>query len=171
MAPLNRISVGLGIWNAESSKLDSFFTNNSKGIFFFGSGNRITMDIQSRANIKSIVESFYKTAMQDDQIGYIFTDVAHLDLVKHLPRIVDFWESVLFGVGKYQGNPVLKHVHLHSLSPLTKAHFDRWLTIWNKTISDHYHGEKATEAISKAKMMGDLMLFKIAASENEGFVQ
>ena len=129
------------------------------------------MDIQSRTDIEAIVKSFYESTMKDEQIGYIFLDVAKLDLTKHLPRIVDFWESVLFGVGKYQGNPVLKHVHLHSLSPLTKAHFERWLAIWNKTIGDHYHGEKATEAISKAKMMADLMLFKIAASEKGGFVQ
>ena len=128
-------------------------------------------DLRTRVEIEDLIRLFYETAMQDDQIGYIFTDVARLDLVKHLPKIVDFWDSVLFGTAKYQGNPVLKHVHLHQLSPLRKEHFDRWLSIWNRTITDHYEGVKATEAMEKAKMMANLMLYKIAASEQEGFVQ
>jgi len=109
--------------------------------------------------------------MQDHLIGYIFTDIAQLNLLEHLPRIVDFWESVLFGVAKYQGNPVLKHVHLHQLSALRKEHFERWLAIWNETIRSRYSGEKVTEAVNKARMMADLMLYKIAASEEDGFVQ
>lgn len=129
------------------------------------------MNISTRKDLEDIIHRFYQSAMQDDLIGYIFTDVAHLDLGVHLPRIVDFWESVLFGVAKYQGNPVLKHVHLHQLSPLRKEHFDRWLSIWNETIQNKYTGEKATEAVNKAKMMADLMMYKIAASEGDGFVQ
>jgi len=128
-------------------------------------------DISSRDDLNRLIHAFYQKAMQDEQIGFIFTEVAQLDLKSHLPRIVDFWESVLFGVAKYQGNPVLKHVHLHQLSELKKVHFDRWLTLWTTTVQNHFLGSKATEAINKAKMMGDLMIYKIAASEKDGFVQ
>ena len=130
-----------------------------------------TTDLTTRSDLEGLIHAFYESAMQDDQIGYIFTDVAKLDLSEHLPRIVDFWESVLFGVGKYKGNPVLKHLHLHSLSALSKEHFERWLAIWNRTIDAHHEGEKAEEAKAKAKMMAELMLYKIAASEKGGFVQ
>ena len=128
-------------------------------------------DISSRADLEWIAESFYTKAMHDDQIGYIFTDVAKLDLSLHIPKIVDFWESVLFGVAKYQGNPVRQHVLLNQLSPLRKEHFEQWLVLWNQTINSRFVGEKADEILSKAKMMGDLMLYKIAASEQHGFVQ
>jgi len=118
-----------------------------------------------------LMNSFYAAAIQDELIGDIFTDVASLDLVEHLPVIIDFCESVLFGVGKYQGNPVLKHVHLNQLSALRKDHFERWLSIWNTTIDQLYQGEKAEEAKDKAKMMADLMIYKIKTSQDDGFIQ
>ena len=33
--------------------------------------------------------------MVDEVIGYLFTDVARLDLEEHLPQIGNFWEQVL----------------------------------------------------------------------------
>ena len=58
-------------------------------------------DIESRADIDFLMRVFYKKALADDVIGYIFTEVAHLDMEHHMPIIGDFWETVLFQSGDY----------------------------------------------------------------------
>ena len=52
-------------------------------------------DIENRADIDLLMCEFYVKAMADDLIGHIFTDVARLDLDRHLPIIGDFWETLL----------------------------------------------------------------------------
>ncbi len=59
-------------------------------------------DIETRADIDDLMNRFYARAIRDETIGYIFTDVAKLDLEHHLPVIGDFWETLLFGTGNYQ---------------------------------------------------------------------
>ena len=61
-------------------------------------------DIETREDIELLLTRFYDVAIVDDEIGHHFAD---LDLVTHLPVIVDFWEKVLFGKNIYFGNPLL----------------------------------------------------------------
>jgi hemoglobin len=78
-------------------------------------------DIASREDIDALMAAFYSRAMADPVIGYLFTDVAELDLEHHLPVIGDFWESTLFGAGNYSRhgrNPLLIHAALDRKSPL-----------------------------------------------------
>lgn len=89
---------------------------------------------------------FYDRALADDVIGYIFTDVAKLDLEHHLPIIVDFWESLLFNTtaySKHGRNPLAAHKELHEKLPLTDEHFQRWLKIFTATIDEMFAGERA----------------------------
>jgi hemoglobin len=58
-------------------------------------------DIENRRDIDLLMREFYSVAMADETIGYIFTDVARLDLAHHLPIIGDFWETMLFQTGSY----------------------------------------------------------------------
>ena len=58
-------------------------------------------DIENREDIDLLMQSFYSKAITDEQIGYIFTNVAKLDLEHHLPIIGDFWETLLFRTGDY----------------------------------------------------------------------
>jgi hemoglobin len=103
-------------------------------------------DVESRADIDRLMQTFYERAIGDDVIGYIFTEVAKLDLEHHLPIIGDFWESLLFGTPAYQKhgrNPMLVHKDLHAKSPLTPEHFERWLEIFTATVDDLFDGENA----------------------------
>ena len=54
-------------------------------------------DIESREDIIAFVNRFYNKVEADPVIGYIFTDIAKVNWDHHLPRMYDFWESVLFG--------------------------------------------------------------------------
>jgi hemoglobin len=97
-------------------------------------------------DIDRLMHVFYKRALADDVIGYIFTDVAKLDLDKHLPIIGDFWESLLFGTGAYQRhgrNPLMVHHELHTLSPLFSEHFERWLELFERAVDQNFRGERA----------------------------
>ena len=56
-------------------------------------------DINDRTDIERLVRAFYARALDDTMIGYLFTDVANLDLEAHVPVISDFWETILLGSG------------------------------------------------------------------------
>lgn len=118
-------------------------------------------DIQNRRDIEFLIDAFYTKAVTDDVIGFFFTKVVVLQWEVHIPIMCDFWESVLFGQAKYKGNPMLKHIELSRKHALQSEHFMRWLELWETTVKENFSGEKAIEAISKAKQIGDLMQFKI----------
>lgn len=118
--------------------------------------------IKTKKDIIFLVDAFYKKALMDAEIGYFFTEVIQLNFEKHMLRLYDFWESILFKKATYSGNPMLKHLELNAKSPLKPAHFERWLFLWQETIKAHFNGELATEAINKANQIGQLMQFKIS---------
>ena len=85
-------------------------------------------DIETRADIDALLVKFYERAFADELIGFIFTEVARLDLVHHLPIIGDFWESLLFGSDDYSKrgrNPLQIHAVLNQKTPLETKHFRR----------------------------------------------
>jgi len=83
-------------------------------------------DIQTGADIKLLVDSFYEKVKTDTSIGYIFTDIVRVNWEKHLPVMYDFWENSLFYTGSYDGNPMAIHKHLNRVVPLTRQHFKQY---------------------------------------------
>ena len=55
-----------------------------------------------------LVDTFYTKIRADDLLGPIFNDVID-DWPAYLVRLTDFWETNLFFVNKFKGNPVRKH--------------------------------------------------------------
>ena len=107
-------------------------------------------DIQTREDIELLLTRFYDVAIVDGEIGHHFVE---LDLVTHLPVIVDFWEKVLFGKNIYFGNPLFVHQKLHEKHPLELEHFQRWVAIFSATVNRHFAGEMAENAKMRAKMI------------------
>jgi hemoglobin len=103
-------------------------------------------DIETRADCEDLVRAFYERALADPVIGFIFTDVARLDLEAHLPVIASFWETVLLGAGTYRGGAFAKHAQLHAKVPLRGGHFERWLFLWRTTVDERFAGPRAEEA-------------------------
>ena len=89
------------------------------------------------------MKSFYDKVRRDEVIGYIFNDVAKVDWAHHIPIICDFWENILFQTNVYKGNPMVTHMRLHALTPLTKSHFDQWQKLFVETVDEHFEGEMA----------------------------
>ena len=128
-------------------------------------------DITSREDVKQLVDAFYRLAIVDDIIGVFFTSVIQLDWEKHIPIMYDFWEMALFDKMIYSGNPMLKHIALDKVSKLEPIHFDRWISLFSKTIDEMYQGPKADLAKHKAESMRTLMLHKIKLSRGSNFIQ
>jgi hemoglobin len=102
-------------------------------------------DIETRADIDLLMNRFYSRAIADDVIGYIFTDVAKLNLQHHLPIIGDFWDSLLFQAGNYARHrraPLQVHADLNEKTPLLPEHFERWLMIFTEISDELFEGER-----------------------------
>jgi hemoglobin len=109
------------------------------------------MDIATAADIKTLVDRFYEKVNRDALLGPIFNEVAGVDWPSHLVTLYTFWETLLLGSGTYQGAPFPKH----SVLPVEKAHFDRWLELFLATVDENFSGPKAEEAKGRALSIAD----------------
>jgi hemoglobin len=107
-------------------------------------------DIEDRADCERLVRTFYGRALVDPMIGFIFVDVAELDLEAHVPVIASFWETILLGAATYRGGAFAPHAALHAKVPLRSGHFERWLVLWRTTVDELFAGERAELAKAHA---------------------
>ena len=128
-------------------------------------------DINSREDVTWLVTTFYEKLVSDDLVGFFFREHMSDTLEKHLPMIIKFWMSILFGEYGFVGNPMIKHINLNKKAKLTADHFERWISLWNSTLDQRFEGEKVEAAKAKARSLGDLMLYKIRMSEGSQFIQ
>ena len=112
------------------------------------SGSR--SDIEKRADCERLVRAFYERALEDPIIGWIFVDVAKLDLEAHVPVIASFWETMLLGGQSYSGGAFRPHADLHARIGLRSGHFERWLMLWKTTVDELFAGERAELAKAHA---------------------
>jgi hemoglobin len=83
------------------------------------------------AFISRLVESFYDTVRQDSMLGPIFAERIE-DWPHHLTRMKDFWASIMLESGRFNGNPMRKHI---AIGGLDEAHFTRWRSLWDRTLA------------------------------------
>ncbi len=121
-------------------------------------------DIETRADIELLMQTFYSKALTDEAIGYFFTEVVPLNLEVHMPLIVDFWETVLLGKTAYRGNVMQVHQHIHSLSAFKEAHFAQWVFLLHQTVDELYSGDHAELAKQRAESIATLMRIKLLHS-------
>src|SRR3954449_2493256 len=108
------------------------------------------MDIETRADVERLVRAFYSRALVDPIIGWIFTDIAQLDVEAHVPEIASFWETILLGAQSYRGGAFRPHAALHLRVRLRSGHFERWLVLWRETVDSLFAGERAELAKAHA---------------------
>jgi hemoglobin len=122
-------------------------------------------DISTRADCERLVRAFYGRAFADPLIGFLFTDVARLDLEAHVPRITSFWETILLGAHSYGGGAFRPHAELHAKVPLREAHFRRWVALWDETVDELFAGERAELAKAHAARVASAFNGRLRGSE------
>ena len=120
-------------------------------------------DIANRADCERLVRAFYGRAMNDAILGFLFVDVAKLDLESHVPRITDFWETILLGAQRYSGGAFRPHAELNAKAPLRPGHFERWLHLWRTTVDELFTGAIAELAKAHADRVGRAFYQRIEA--------
>ena len=118
-------------------------------------------DIETRDDCERLVRAFYGRAFEDPIIGFLFVDVARLDLEAHVPRITSFWETVLLGAQSYRGGAFRPHAELHPKAGLRAGHFAQWLHLWDGTVDELYAGPRADLAKAHAHRVGDAFLRRL----------
>lgn len=82
--------------------------------------------------VHELVHEFYARIRKDETLGPIFNAEIR-DWPKHLDTMCAFWSSVALMTGRYKGNPMAMHSRLPGL---TRALFERWLTLFRETTAD-----------------------------------
>jgi len=88
-------------------------------------------------DLAALLTDFYARIERDALLAPYFADV---DMMAHMPRIVDFWSTLIFHTGRYTGNAFQPHL---SMPGLTAAHFERWLHALAATVDAHAAGPAA----------------------------
>ena len=116
-------------------------------------------DIIELDDVKLLVDSFYGKVRNDSLIGPIFEERIQNRWPEHLAKMYTFWQTVLLGEHTYYGSPFPPHAHL----PVEREHFNRWLELFSETLSEHFSGKTAEEAIWRAGKMAEMFQYKLQA--------
>ncbi|MFT7031658.1 MAG: hemoglobin [Cyclobacteriaceae bacterium] len=125
-------------------------------------------DIESREDIELLVHTFYSKVRKHTTLGPIFNQVID-NWDEHLDKLCGFWETNLFFVQKYKGNPLQTHLDVdkelgHQIDQL---HFGNWLNLWFETLDELYHDKNAEIAKHRARNMAHIMFIRIWEARNK----
>jgi hemoglobin len=128
---------------------------------------RLSAEIRDRtgideAMISALVVTFYAQVRKDPLIGPIFEAKVD-DWSHHLEKLCAFWSSVVLMSGRYHGQPMRAHVPL----PVERAHFERWLEIFEMTARNMCPPAAADIFIDRARRIADSLELGIATSRGE----
>lgn len=124
--------------------------------------NLLQHDLTDRADVIRLVDTFYDAVRGDDILGPIFNDTAKVDWSAHLPKMYDFWETVLFGKAAYKGNPLAVHLELAQLTPLGAREFDHWVALFHGIVDTLFAGPSADEAKARASRIATVLQHHLA---------
>ncbi len=126
-------------------------------------------DIKNKEDIKILVDTFYAKVNQDELLSPIFNEKAKVNWEAHLPRMYQFWSSLLLDSNEYRGQPFDKHAehsdHIHA------EHFNRWISLFNETIDELFVGEKAKLAKTRAQSIGAIFQYKLDFIRNNPAIE
>jgi hemoglobin len=112
------------------------------------------------SEISMLVDAFYAKVQHDSVIGPIFNEQVE-DWPAHLALLKEFWASVLLGAGTFKGNPLEKHLKL----PLSREHFERWLSLFAETARELLPQERAAVFIEKSQRIAETFQRVMAARQ------
>jgi hemoglobin len=121
-------------------------------------------DIENRADVFLLVSTFYAKIKLDSFIGPIFLEaIPENEWESHLEKLTDFWETNLFFVRNFKGNPMKAHKDLDAQfnHTIEQKHFGKWLEMWFTTVNELFSGTKAYEAKERARNIASILFLKM----------
>lgn len=123
---------------------------------------KFKLDILDRNDVDLLVRTFYAKIREHQSLGPIFNQII-TDWESHFELLTDFWESQLFLVKNYKGNPIKVHqaVDKKMNGTLTMEHFGQWLNLWLQTLDELFEGERAWIAKNRARKISTMLYLNI----------
>jgi hemoglobin len=103
-------------------------------------------DLSTPTQINYLVTAFYREIVFDTLLEPLFSEVAEVDWVEHIPKLIDYWCWILLGKDGYPGAVTRTHRHLHEMQPIEPAHCDRWYELWVMCVDSRWAGPHADHA-------------------------
>jgi truncated hemoglobin YjbI len=100
-------------------------------------------DLRAR-DIHDTLVAFYAQLESEPLLAPYFET---LDMTAHMPRIVSFWETLLFHTGSYSGNAFLPHL---TMPGLTSAHFAKWVATLEAILDALRRSDDRADEIARA---------------------
>lgn len=126
-------------------------------------------DLLGRPDIIRLVDAFYLKVRADAPLGHVFDGVAKVQWDTHLPKLYDFWDTVMFRAGTFHGDPLGAHARLLAETELGWPLFERWLALFRETVDDLFAGENAGHIVRCAEDMARVIHSKIHSIPNPRF--
>jgi hemoglobin len=114
-------------------------------------------------DLHPLLVAFYDTVERDDRLAPYFATV---DMTAHMPRIVDFWSTLLFHTGRYTGNAFRPHLEMPGL---TAAHFARWVATMEATVDARFAGPAAERLKALAHRIAYSMQLRLGIEPFAGY--
>jgi hemoglobin len=125
-------------------------TSNPDPLPTSGARNDGLRDVEE-ADLHGLLTAFYETVETEPLLAPYF---AVVDMAAHMPRIVDFWSTLLWHTGRYSGNAFRPHLEM---AGLTGEHFRRWLVTLERTVDERFAGPSA----ERLKAMGHRIAYSM----------
>ena len=91
--------------------------------------NTAPSTVLSRASIQQLVQAFYDDVRVDPVLAPTFEAALAGRWAAHLPRMVEFWSTVMLGTRSFKGNVYARHMAVPGVTP---DHFSRWMSLWHR---------------------------------------
>ena len=121
-------------------------------------------DIQSSADIKLLVDTFYSRIRQHALLGPVFaTRIADDNWQPHLEKMYRFWGTLLLYTQEYSGSPFDKHIGLM----IGAEHFKEWLALFDDTVDSLFKGDVANIAKERAHNIALTFEYKLRSLDDK----
>ena len=111
-------------------------------------------DLTSSADTTRFMTAFYEVLLRNPTTAPLFAEV---DMQAHMPRVVAFWDNMLFGGGRYSGSPFERHVPLD----LKSEHFTIWYETFCSCLDDLFEGPNASLLKERAHSIAFIFAHKL----------
>ena len=92
----------------------------------------------------------------DDVLGPVF-QAARVNWHAHVETLIEFWAWQLLGSPGYDGQPLRAHEPVHARTPLSHAHYERWVELFCDTVDRSFQGPRAELAKGRGRKMAAAM--------------